>query len=105
MAIGGVQLANQLTPNMGGKRLPIDASIADLQNNEIMNGAQIPIREGQNHVVISAVRLQKLQELNEQVAQGGNAALLQLAAPMHNLLADLDRSAEYDRFLRGYYSY
>lgn len=94
MAIGGVQLANKLTPNKGGNRLPIDASIADIQNNEIVQGQQVPVREGQNHIVISAVRLQKLQELNQMVAQGGNAALMQLAFPMHALLEDLYKHLE-----------
>lgn len=94
MAIGGVQLANKLTPNKGGNRLPVDASIADLQNNEIMKGEQVPVREGQNHVVTAAVRLQKLQELNQMVSEGGNAALMQLALPMHNLLVDLEKHLE-----------
>jgi hypothetical protein len=74
MAAGNVQLANELTPKTEDRILPVDASLADIQNNQIMQGMQIPVRDGQNHVVIAAIRLQKLTELNQAIVQGGGTS-------------------------------
>lgn len=94
MALGGVQMANELTPKDGMNRLPMDATTADATNALIMQGATMPVRDGQDHIVIAGVRLQKIQELNNEIAQGGNEALMQLAQPMHNLLADMQQHLE-----------
>jgi hypothetical protein len=94
MAAGNVQLANELTPKTEDRILPVDASLADVQNNQIMTGAQVPVRDGQNHVVIAAIRLQKLTELNQAVVQGGEPALMQLVEPMSFLLQDLEAHLE-----------
>lgn len=94
MAIGGVQLANELAPPPKDRKLPTEASLADLQNNQLIAGEQVPVRDGQNHIVIASIRLEKLAELNQMVAQGGDPVLVQVVGPMHNLLEDMEAHLE-----------
>lgn len=90
IAIGGVELANRYFPKPKDKRLPPDASYADATNPELMRGEVMPIRDGQNHIVIAKIRMEKLQELNQQIVDGGgDPALMQLVVPMHYLLQDM----------------
>jgi len=94
IAIGGVQMADRYFPKPKDRRLPPDASYADATNPELMRGEQIPVRDGQNHVVIAQIRMEKLQELNQAVSQGGEPVLMQLVVPMHYLLDNMQQHLE-----------
>lgn len=95
IAIGGVQMADRYTPKPKNRRLPPDASYADVSNNQLMQGEEVPVRDGQNHAVIAQIRLDRLQELNQAVAQGGGEpALMQVVVPMHYLLDNMQQHLE-----------
>ena len=94
IAIAGIQMADEFFPKPKNRRLPPAADYADVSNNQLMEGKEVPVRDGQNQVVIARIRLEKLQELNQQVKQGGEAALDQVVVPMHYLLEDMQARLE-----------
>lgn len=94
IAIGGIQSADRYFPKPQNRRISPDVSYADATNPELMRGEQIPVRDGQNHVAIAEVRMQKLEELNQMVQQGGQPALDQVVVPMHYLLDNMQQHLE-----------
>lgn len=94
IAIGGIQMADRYFPKPKDRRLPPAADYADVSNNQLMKGEEVPVRDGQNHVIIAQIRLQKLQELNDMVKQGGEAAMDQVVIPMHFLLDNAQQHLE-----------
>lgn len=94
VAIGGVALADRYFPKPKDRRLPPAADYADVSNNQLMQGEDVPVRDGQNHVVIAQIRMEKLAELNQGIAQGGEPVLLQVVVPMHYLLDNMQKHLE-----------
>lgn len=94
IAIGGVQMADRYFPKPKNRRLSPDASYADISNNQLMQGEEVPVRDGQNHVIIADVRMEKLKELNEAISKGGEPVLMQLVVPMHYILDNTQQHLE-----------
>lgn len=57
MARGGVALADRYTPRDLTPRVPVDASIAELENNQLRQGMEIVPNKDQNHVVHATIHL------------------------------------------------
>ena len=94
IAIGGVQMADRYFPKPKNRRLSPDASYADISNNQLMQGEEVPVRDGQNHVIIADVRMEKLKELNEGIAKGGEPVMMQVVVPMHYILDNMQQHLE-----------
>lgn len=57
MANGGVALADRYTPRDLTPRVPVDASIAELENNQLKQGFEVIPNKDQNHIVHATIHL------------------------------------------------
>lgn len=66
----GVQKANEYFPLDGQKRMPVDYSIAILQNDQLLRGVEVPVLPEDYHVVHAEAHLVPLQQAFDAVQQG-----------------------------------
>lgn len=63
---GGLRLARVLVPRKPGLRPPIDVQIANLENNQLVQGLDVPVEPNQDQAAHIQTHLGKLNDLNEQ---------------------------------------
>lgn len=68
--LAGVEAADRYIPAEEGQRTPTEAKIALLENNQILNGEQVPVLPSELHVIQLPVHIGKLQEIAQAADQG-----------------------------------
>jgi hypothetical protein len=85
-AIAGQQAADRYTPKPKDRRMPMDSSIAQVENAALIAGYPIDILQGQNDVAHAQEHLVAVSQLNDKIVEGGEPALVQNITPMSYLL-------------------
>jgi hypothetical protein len=78
---GSYDLADRYIKRVGEETPPIDKSIANIENNQMRNGDEVPVEDGQLHIVHLDTHLPFLAQLVQSV-QDGAAELISVVTPM-----------------------
>jgi len=95
--LAGVEAADRYTPAQENTRPPIEAKVAFLENNQIMQGEQVPVLPSELHAVQLPVHLGKLQELVQQADQGQ----IDLAQAAQVLVGLFQHASQHLEFMLG----
>lgn len=96
-ALAGVEAADRYIPAEENQRPPMEAKIAFLENNQILNGEQVPVLPSELHVVQLPVHINKLQE----IAQAADQGQIDLAQAAQVLVGLFQHASSHLEFIMG----